>query len=1046
MKHCRFAANNSSSSRRKSNSLRSFGISVIGRSSGAGAVLLGACLLLQGCATGSSPNNNITPPPLDPATVKIASPTNGGTVTSLPVTLSVTFTNGADPTQMKALLDGVDITSDFGAAVNGVRTAKEKQPAVNYGQNQIQIRYQQQKINSSFILDRASSGTPSPVPPGSTSSVGTLLVPIKTRVLKSGSDPSMATNWGVQVGSNTYYANTPTDYQGNQCQAGQPSCSNGYQLLLLNRHDLSVVSNKSFSTDNPLDLGVEPPPPPPMPPDFPSRFVMALEQLNGPYPGCAPAGCILVMQSFEYMGYTVDYNSGPPDAAVFFALAMENLGATGIAGFANGSSPHVAYSFIGNVGGAAALANAGGSQYERLGCSDTYTSPSNICDAAGRVGSDGNTPPGNPELLGAITGVLVRDNYNSFTYAPTAPQISYTFGTTTNSSGGFTNAVSFNGSVAGDPNYYSQDLPQGATPGFHLLILDRTNPAGSSAKEFEGFYSMNQLSDLASQIKLFQGGNSLYFLASMGKVSHDDTNTSFSPIWDSLANRINDIGGDPLTFKIFGDTQPAFDPNGVDDYLLVGRSVNNVDFSIAMPPFNGAEAGMVIAKKTVSNAKGPTTVEGMLAQDRYGYYAPRVQGQAVGLVAPQTASVLNASLLSPTPWPYSSDSGHQNAYTYISTQLCCSDIRSAYVNLNASPDVWLTNLYQLLYSPDQSGFTEDDFDDLKAQLAIEFGYLSQIRNLQNNILSLYQSQQSNVALILQQAEDDVIADVYTSTPPPQPPTAWSAFTQDVFPTLANLAGFAPGGNYVKTALGIGTLVIDSTVERTNNANGQSQLMQRLANQNVAASQLAQTAVDQYTESLISLGNDFNRIATDWGRMKAIGGPLASGQLQWDDSASGYFLRAFNLTARRQYYPALMRNSNFWIGHISYANPSYYPNDNQYYYDNNDGCGLGRIQRGQESNDPAFAGVAWYPGVIQSTNGNEKNPGAYWWDVWAFGSPAINAKCPDGQSGTLPGTFGMFDPIDQNNPSALGLWKPYFFQRSGLKIYPNSNPYYNGNEP
>jgi hypothetical protein len=151
---------------------------------------------------------------------------------------------------------------------------------------------------------------------------------------------------------------------------------------------------------------------------------------------------------------------------------------------------------------------------------------------------------------------------------------------------------------------------------------------------------------------------------------------------------------------------------------------------------------MVMNKKTVLNATGPTTVEGVLTQDQYGYYAPVVQGNSTGMVTPQVTSVLNASLLSPTPWPFSSDSGHQAAYTYISTQLCCSDIRSAYVNLNISPDVWLTNLYQLIYPGTSAGFTENDFDDVQGQLAIEFGYLSDIRNLQNNILSLYQSQET----------------------------------------------------------------------------------------------------------------------------------------------------------------------------------------------------------------------------------------------------------------------------------------------------------------
>jgi hypothetical protein len=1027
------------------NSLGSFGIPAMGRRCGYGVVLLGTCLLLQGCGGGSSSNSNGNrndPPPLNPATVTVTSPANGGTVTSLPVILSVTFTNGADPTQMTALLDGVDITSDFGAAVNGVRTAKENQPAVNYGKNQVQIRYQKQKINASFIVNQASSATPSAAPPGNSSSANTSLVPIQTRVLQAASDPSVATNWGIQVGSNTYYATTPIDYQGNQCAAGTASCSNGYQLLLLSRHDLSVVSNSSFSTDNPADLNETAP------------LVQALVNLNSPVSGCGNAGCIMVMQSFEYMGFSPCSSGydGPNCAGnpnfIAFTEAMQGLGATGIMVFANGSSSNVGYSFIGNVGAVTipfASSNFGGSQYERLGCSVTNAPPSTACDAAGRFGSNGNSV-GSSEPVGFITGALVRDNYNSYTYTPTAPQISYTFGTTTNSSDGLTNAVSFNGSGPGDPDYYSQDLPQGVAGGFHLLILDRTNPTGPNAKEFEAFFPMSQLSNLASTISLYHGANSLYFLASIGKVSHDDQDQTMSPIWDSLATTIGHIGGDPMTFKIFGGTQ--FDPTGVDDYLLVGRSINNVPSLIAMPSFVGSEAGMVIAKKTVSNAKGPTNVEGMLTLDRYGYYIPRAQGRAVGLVSPQTASVLNASLLSPTAWPYSSDTGHQNAYTYISTQLCCSDIRSAYVNLNASPDVWLTNLYQLPYDPDQPGFTEDDFDDVQAQLEIEFGYLSQIRNLQNNILSLYQSQQSNVALILQQAEDDVIADVYTSTPPPQPPTAWSTFTQDVFPTLANLTGFVPGGDYVKTALGVGTLVIDSTVERTNNSNGQSQLMQRLAAQNVAASKLAQIAVDQYTESLISLGNDFDRIVTDWGRMKALGGPLASGELQWDDSASGYFLRAFNLTARRQYYPALMVNSNFWIAHDTYASTTYSPNDNDYVWGNDNGCGLGLIQNGQQSNNPAYSGAAWYPGVIQgpeNVNGGNKNPGAYWWDVWAFGDSAINAQCPDGET-PLPSPFGMFDPIDENNTSALGLWKPYFFQRSGLTTYTNANKYYNGDEP
>ncbi len=112
---------------------------------------------------------------------------------------------------------------------------------------------------------------------------------------------------------------------------------------------------------------------------------------------------------------------------------------------------------------------------------------------------------------------------------------------------------------------------------------------------------------------------------------------------------------------------------------------------------------------------------------------------------------------------------------------------------------------------------------MKTQLATEFNYVQLVRNLQNNILSLYQDQQSNVGLILDQAAADIKADIQTNNPPPTTPTPWGTFTSDVFPVLSNLAGFLPGedqlNNFVKNATGIGSLVIDNTVERSNDPPG-----------------------------------------------------------------------------------------------------------------------------------------------------------------------------------------------------------------------------------
>ena len=148
----------------------------------------------------------------------------------------------------------------------------------------------------------------------------------------------------------------------------------------------------------------------------------------------------------------------------------------------------------------------------------------------------------------------------------------------------------------------------------------------------------------------------------------------------------------------------------------------------------------------------------------------------------------------------------------------------------------------------------------------------------------------------------------------------------------------------------------------------------------------------------------------------------------------------------------MVNSNFFIAHDIYANPDYVPHDSLYVQagTNSSGCGLDLIQQGQQNNDPTYAGAAWYPGVLQVTQArdNSKTPNAYWWDVWALGaSGETNPACPDGNVSQLPSSFGMFDPIDPNNTSALGIWKPYFFERSGIKTDAEDNGYYdNGFEP
>jgi len=797
----------------------------------------------------------------------------------------------------------------------------------------------------------------------------------------------------------------------------------------------------------------------------------------------------MVMQSLVRIGIAPCYNSSSDSSQLGTCPAFVNdsstvnlvywitkLGASGSVLFANGDSANVGYSFVGNAGsgnmpGTGALGgnnngvynttngNENG-QFERLGCLDTtfQHSPS-ICDSLKRAGSSDNAGGStDPQQAGRISGALIRDNYNLFTFAQNGPQMAYAFGTTL-SNNVYTNVVSINGSTTEGSGQYSMSMPASVQGGFRLLILNRTHPDWANAKQWDKFYSFPaDLHTLETDIMTFPNANGLFFLASMGNIAHTDEDPSFSPTWESLVEYLQVIGSDPITVRVLGDSHPAFNQDGKDDYLLVGKIIPYAPPVVdgfgagGQSRYTAQETGYVINRHTLANATSPTLSEGVLVPDHQGYYTPHMQGQQAGLAVPQVASLSSASLLAPVAWPYSSTTNQQSAYTWISNQLCCADIRATYINLNASPAVWLTQIEQLTYPSDQSSsFSQSDFDDVKQQLATEFGYVQVVRNLQNNILSLYQDQQSNVALILDQAASDIKADVDNDSSPPTTPTPWSTFTTDVFPVLSNLAGFyGPVGNVAKNALGIGTLVIDSATDHSNDPSGVSQIMHSLANEEIAEADLAQHVTNEYTDSLATLGNDFKRVVTDWGRLKAVGGPISTGQLTWDPTATSIFLRAFDLTTRRQFYPLLMHNNqDFFVVHIQYGDDHYYGSDSDYAYLGSRGCPISKFHEAQDNlvtpgydNDGEdMRGTAWWPGALQSNSGGGSHPGAYWWDIWALGlGPGTNDHCPEPGSGALPNTYGMFDRIateDTYESNGLGLWKPYILEyRWQLLVHQN----------
>lgn len=68
---------------------------------------------------------------------------------------------------------------------------------------------------------------------------------------------------------------------------------------------------------------------------------------------------------------------------------------------------------------------------------------------------------------------------------------------------------------------------------------------------------------------------------------------------------LNGRGGDLLTFPIVGDSHPAFNSDGKDDDLLVGRVNPNV-YTSSMPPLVAQETQLTYRSSQSGSFRRPT--------------------------------------------------------------------------------------------------------------------------------------------------------------------------------------------------------------------------------------------------------------------------------------------------------------------------------------------------------------------------------------------------------------------------------------------------------
>jgi hypothetical protein len=859
-----------------------------------------------------------------------------------------------------------------------------------------------------------------------------LLIPIQTRVL-TGSGAN-ATDYNIAL-----YKDPGDPTAATLIQAPALASNTGFHVVYLRRTDLSLVSNVS------IDRSQAPPQDGTF---FGSPLYIAL--MNTPS-GCGTAGCIQIVQSLGTIGFTPCFTEAQwPKDCTWFETILNELGLSSRLAYVNGGSNQIAFSSISNTTPLTSnsVAPPAGTFFERLTCSGSNYGGGPVCDQLGYPNTSFTAPQGaGPSQLGKIAGVLIRDNYRNFTFTQNARPIFFSTATDPNGPNGLTHTIT----VDGVP-YPSSSLA-GSQGGFHLLILNATDLTLVQNQTFPSKGDASEVTALYSAVTGYKSYGYLFFIASFGNTSYFCQPNSGAPCpargnWYQGSQLMGNLGGTQQVFYLANN--PQVQPFQYDTYTLVGSFTDGGSPESTPTGLTqyAAEMSSIISRETEANppASGPGTgadMEGFLRMNPQGFYSPASFGHRLTQDKTLISDIASASLLNPTPWSFPGPSpvGSTAAYAWISQQLCCADVRAAYVNLNVSPQLWLAQLGRLTYPSNTTAFTQADFDAMAQQLATEFQYVILARLFQDNLTKLYQDQQANISLLLQDDYNKVLNNVQVGLTTPVQAASWTHILSDVFGIETSLLNAIPEGGLVaagtEIALTVGTVVANEAASRTNSPAGTP--LQAQETQEVAAGNLASKLADEFAATLISLGGDFDRIVSDWGRLKTLGAPLLAGQIPWDGNSTGLLLQGFDRLVQRELYAQLLP-ANFVVQHLPYTGHDRLVKNTAFHH--------GDLECEWETfaNNRA---VLYYPNGSVNNDPNDtdagKYPWEYQWGIWALTVAQYqNASCPGHSQNypntfSYPDTFGLFQPLDPGNPNALGAYRYWFYTRGSLQtVIQNDN--------
>jgi hypothetical protein len=487
-----------------------------------------------------------------------------------------------------------------------------------------------------------------------------LMVPIQTRIIAN--DGSKGTDYSIKVGTTPY-------------PAPDGSGPSGFQVLFLNRQDLSMVDNRYVDGGSDTDVS--------------NLFFVQ--------PNCGPLGCLVIIQSLQTIGPVSDENNEQCGPCQLFLALLEYGAKLQLVNTANLNDSNTAYSLINT------LNPAPGNAYERRTCFSTGSNCFSVEQSADK---------------GAISGNLILDNLGGYTFAYPG-RVPFSTGTGGSS---YRNAMII-GQNLGNPathrgTYRSTAITDRS--GFQIVVLARDTLALISNNTYSFSPSntggLQQATQLLTQVA--NSSNQMAMLSSIGDLS----GYSNSDPWIQFGRALESIGGN---FHVIDQLQTA------DDYSLVGWGGASI--------LTGAvEASTVISKATRTSVP-PSNIRGVLRQDHFGDHAPVYSNLGSSFTQSTTNmldAIAFQPAFSSSGFPTWNGAG-LNAYSALSTAVSGNpDVRSLYTDQSQNPATWLT-LAKSATCNGSTTYCSDDFEPVRQQLIQEFTGLSGIYAFRSNLETFY---------------------------------------------------------------------------------------------------------------------------------------------------------------------------------------------------------------------------------------------------------------------------------------------------------------------